>query len=289
MLKIIKKKQRSFYNYVETSIFVLLVIVCLNSFAQQNHGPSIVGKIIIHNVIEGESLYDIARNYDVGIEELIYTNLKVDPWIPGVGVPIIIPTMHILPHIKCESIVINKAELRLYYFTGNSKYCNPKYTLTFPISIGGPQHRTPMGITYITKKKKNPFWIPPSSIKAENPNLPGLVPPGDNNPLGEYAIYLGWPEILIHGTNKPWGIGTDNTHGCISMYPEDIKILFGKVKIGTTVQVIDQQIKIAWFNDKLYIELSPTQEQKAQLHSFGKVLVSPEIYRIKKSILSQVH
>ncbi|MBL4653809.1 MAG: L,D-transpeptidase family protein [Flavobacteriales bacterium] len=272
---------------IEIFIFIISILVSLNSFAQHNFQSRVIGEILIHNVAEEETLYDIARDYDVGIEELIYANLSVNPWLPGVGVPITLPTMHILPHAKCEGIIINKAELRLYYFTNHSMHCDPKYILTFPISIGGAQHSTPIGTTYITKKKKNPFWIPPASIKAKKPYLPKLVLSGDSNPLGQYAIYLGWPQILIHGTNKPWGIGTHNTHGCISMYPEDIKILFEKVKIGTMVKVIDQQIKTAWHKNKLYIELSPTQEQKLQLDSSGKVKKSSYTDKIKDRILNQ--
>ncbi len=284
----IKQKQKNFYRLTKYFVFALLIVICFDSFAHKYINKSnIIGEILTHRVSEDETFYDIARNYDLGIEELIYANPKIDPWLPGEGASVVIPSMHILPLAKCEGIIINKAELRLYYFSKASKTCNIEHVLTFPIGLGENGFDTPLGVAHVIKKQKNPFWIPPVSIKLEKPYLAEIIPPGDDNPLGNYAIYLSWPEILIHGTNKPWSVGTYSTHGCIRMYPEDIELLFKKVRVGTMVQVIDQPVKIGWFGDNLYIEVALTQEQRFQLDLFGKVIIVPNLDVIKRKIINQ--
>ena len=279
------QKQKRTYEFAKCFVFALLMIAYFNSSAHAK--SNIIGEILVHRVSEDETLYDIARNYDVGIEELIYANLGIDPWLPGEGTKVYIPSMHILPSAKCEGIVINKVELRLYYFSKASKTCDPQYALTFPIGLGEDGFETPIGITYVSKKQKNPIWTPPASIKVEKPYLAKIILPGDDNPLGHYAIYLGWPAILIHGTNKPWSVGTYSTHGCIRMYSEDIELLFEKVKIGTKLQVIDEPIKIGYLENELYIEVTPTQEQKVQLDLFGKIIITPNLDVIKRKIINQ--
>lgn len=260
-------------------LFILLYFFSLE--ANTSERDNIIGEIIYYKVKDEETLYDIARKFDVGIDELIYANIKVNPWLPTEGSEVIIPSMHILPTKPYKGIIINKAELRLYYFPIENDF---KQVITFPISIGVPGHETPLGITKVKYMQAHPYWIPPASMQIENPNLINIMPPGPDNPLGNYAIYLEWPGIIIHGTNKPWSIGTYGSHGCIRMYPEDILILFQLVKKGTRVRVTNEPIKIGWLNEKLYLEASPNEEQKDQIDMFNKVIINQGIASIKATI-----
>jgi L,D-transpeptidase ErfK/SrfK len=201
-----------------------------------------------------DTLYDIARNKDIGIVELLAANPGVDPWQPPSGTVLTLASSHVLPSIR-KGIVINLPELRLFYFAPGGK------VMSFPIGIGQEGWKTPTGTTRIVKKRKNPSWVPPASIRKEDPELPAIVPPGEDNPMGEYAMNLGWPSYAIHGTNRPYGIGKRSSHGCIRMYPEDIAMFYETVKEGTPVTVIDEPYKIGWKNNLLYLEVTPRQDE----------------------------
>jgi L,D-transpeptidase ErfK/SrfK len=141
---------------------------------------------------------------------------------------------------------------------------------SFTIGIGRDGLTTPLGSTQVARKQKDPIWRPTPRMRAEKPELPEAVPPGPDNPLGNRAMYLGWPQYLIHGTNKPLGIGRRTSSGCVRMYPEDVEYLFDRVAIGTKVTVVDQPIKLSWVDDALYIEAHPTQAQSDQIEMSGK-------------------
>jgi L,D-transpeptidase ErfK/SrfK len=209
-----------------------------------------------------DTLPDIARRYGLGYEEIALANPSTDPWLPGQGTPISLPTQHILPPGAREGIVINLADHRLYYFlrkTGKQ----PAELISHPISVGQMDWRTPIGVTQIVAKIKKPTWYPPASIRKQHEDdgdpIPAAVPPGPDNPLGDYAMRLGIPggAYLIHGTNKPVGVGMQVTHGCIRMYPEDIESLFRMVNVGTQVRIINQPVKTGWNGGVLYLEVHP--------------------------------
>jgi L,D-transpeptidase ErfK/SrfK len=126
--------------------------------------------------------------------------------------------------------------------------------------------RTPIGVTEIVAKVRNPTWYPPASIRKQHEDdgdpIPAAIPPGPDNPLGEYAMRLGIPGggYMIHGTNKPVGVGLQVTHGCIRMYPEDIESLFRVIKVGTKVRIINQAVKTGWNQGVLYLEVHPLLE-----------------------------
>ena len=160
-----------------------------------------------------------------------------------------LPTVHLLPDAAPEGIIINLADMRLYYFAEPG---GPMQS--FPIGIGREGLLTPLGSTKVVRKNKDPTWRPTPRMRAENPELPEAVPAGPDNPLGNRAMYLGWPQYLIHGTNKPLGIGRRTSSGCVRMYPEDVEYLFDRIAVGTKVTVVDQPIKLSWIDDALYIE-----------------------------------
>ena len=214
---------------------------------------NIIGNIQTTIVQPGESLGDIGKKFDVGVYEMIEANPDLDPWTPQIGSQVIIPTQFVLPTGKRIGIIINLAEMRLYYY-------HPKANLvtTHPIGIGRKGWVTPLMEAKVMNKQYNPTWQPPISIIKEHAikgdPLPNQVPPGPKNPLGEFAIYLSNPGYLIHGTNRPGGIGLRTTSGCIRLFPEDIKSLYNQVSIGTQVKIIHEPYKIGIYNNNIYIE-----------------------------------
>lgn len=214
--------------------------------------PELIGAPLHHVIGEGETLLDIARGSDVGYVEMRAANPNVDPWLPAVGTKLLLPTQHILPHAPHRGIVINLAELRLYFFPPSGGA--PQ---SFPIGIGGEGKETPTGGTRISRKAVHPTWFPTPSERSEDGSLAANVPPGENNPMGDYALYLAWRGYAIHGSNRPYSIGRRDSHGCIRLYPEDIEILYRQVKVGTPVTIVDQALKLAWSDGALYLEVHP--------------------------------
>ena len=212
-----------------------------------------------------DTLLDIARRFGLGYVEIVSANPGTDPWVPGEGTSVVLPTVHLPPHVDPEGVVINLADMRLYYFPDNGGAME-----SFPIGVGREGLLTPLGSTAVVRKQKDPTWRPTPRMRAENPELPEAVPSGPDNPLGNRAMYLGWPQYLIHGTNKPLGIGRRTSSGCVRMYPEDVEYLYDRIPIGTKVTVVDQPIKLGWVDDALYLEAHTTQAQSDQLEMSGK-------------------
>jgi L,D-transpeptidase ErfK/SrfK len=230
----------------------------------------IVGLTGIHFVEREDTLLDIARAHGLGILELMAANPGVDPWIPDEGRRILLPLWRILPDAPERGIVINLAERRLYFF-GDSQ----GHVQSWPIGIGRLAFTTPLGRSRIARKTTEPTWRPTQATRADNPKLPAAVPPGPDNPMGHFALYLGWPQYAIHGTNRPWGIGRRVSRGCIRLYPENIETLYGQVVVGTPVTVVDQVAKLAWDYDKLYLEVHPSRAQLDALEETGSFPVRP--------------
>ncbi len=234
-------------------------------------GDSLIGdyphKVTYATAKQEDTLLDIAREYDIGQNEIILANPTVDRWLPGAGTRVRIPTSRLLPDAPHEGLVLNLPEFRLYYFRKATKN-QPAIVTTHPISIGRVDWRTPLGKTQISAKTENPVWIPPQSIKeehaAEGDILPDVYPAGPDNPLGLFALRLALPGYLIHSTNKPYGVGMRVSHGCIRMYPEDIEKLFPEIKVGTPVYIVNQPIKVGWSDDTLYIEVHPDLEDEVR-------------------------
>jgi L,D-transpeptidase ErfK/SrfK len=206
-----------------------------------------------------DTLPDIARHNHLGFDEIIAANPGVDAWLPGAGKIIRLPSQHLLPNVSRSGIVVNLPDGRLYYFRNDAG--NHAVVETYPISVGQMDWKTPLGVTRIVQKEKKPTWYPPKSVREKHLQdgdvLPESIPPGPDNPLGEYALRLGIPggAYLIHGTNKPVGVGMQITHGCIRLYPEDIEFLFGEVAVGMNVRIVNQRIKTGWLDGALYLEV----------------------------------
>jgi L,D-transpeptidase ErfK/SrfK len=212
---------------------------------------------------EEDTLSDIARRFNVGYEEVVRANPTVDPWLPRAGTRIVLPTQFVLPDGPRTGIVINLAALRMYYFPPRQKG-ELQTVVTHPIGIGRVGWITPLGATKVTGKRENPVWHPPASVRrehaAEGDPLPAKVGPGPDNPLGKYAMNLGWPSYLIHGTNQPYGVGIRASHGCIRMYPEDIAALYHDIPVGTKVTVVNQPMLYGRRGEQVYLQSFPVFE-----------------------------
>lgn len=239
------------------------VVVQAMVFKLPQADEDIIGTIRYTKASKDDTLPDIARRNDLGYEEIRHANPGVDTWLPGQGTRIVLPLRYILPKAPREGIVVNVAEMRLYYYPIPKPGLIP-VVVTFPISIGRSNWSTPLTTTRVTAKITDPVWRPTESIRAEHAAdgepLPTQIAAGDDNPLGRFALRLGLPEYLIHGTNKAYGIGMQVTHGCIRLYPEDITQLFYNVPVGTPVRIVNQPYKAGWQGGKLYLEVHPLLE-----------------------------
>ncbi|MDO6428075.1 L,D-transpeptidase family protein [Thalassotalea sp. 1_MG-2023] len=216
----------------------------------------IIGEDVEHEVLPGDYFQALAEYYNVGLLALIEANPHVDPFLPPVGTDIIIPKRMILPYAERKGIIINLAELRLYYFPPEEPL-----VYVFPVGIGREGLSTPNLISVIGDKRKNPVWRPPSALRQRYKEEHGIdlakeIPPGPNNPFGKFALRIGTSEYLIHGTNQRMGIGLRASSGCIRMYADDIEWLYHNISIGTQVKIIDQPIKMSYETQgRKYIEV----------------------------------
>ena len=241
---------------------VLAAVGLMATAAGSRAETTMIGSLQTYTTVHEDTLLDVARKYDLGFVELVAANPGIDPWLPGEGVTLLIPTAHLLPASPRHGIVVNLTEMRLYYYRNG-----PDVPETHPVGIGSEGNNTPVSTTTVTHKMANPVWYPPASIRREKPELPAMVPAGPDNPMGLFALYLGFPggNWRIHGTNEPFAVGRRVTHGCMRLYPEDIEDMFHKVSPGTQVTIIDQPVKVAWVGNDLYIEVHPTKHQADEL------------------------
>jgi len=240
--KLIKPRTPALPEAVEP---IGLAPVATHRFTLDPAGHDVVGLIQLTVASAEDTLPDIARRFNLGYEEIVRANPGVDPWLPGAGREIVLPTRFVLPNAPREGIVLNVPAMRLFYYPARKKG-EPLSVITYPIGVGRVGWATPEGTTKILKRTLDPTWRVPPSIRQEHlemgDELPAVVPPGPDNPLGRHSFTLGWPGYLIHGTNKAYGVGMRSSHGCIRLYPEDMLQLFDTVPMGTKVRVVNQPL-----------------------------------------------
>lgn len=221
---------------------------------------SVIGELKSVQAGLNDTLLDVGRKNGFGYQDLKLLNPDIDTWMPGEGQEIRLPGMFVIPNVPREGLVLNVPEMRLYYFPKELRD-GQQQVITYPLGVGREGWATPYIRTSIVQKKENPSWFPPESIRKEHEEkgdpLPKIVKPGPENPLGAFAMRLGAREYLIHGTNKPWGVGMRVSHGCIRLYPEDIADLYGRVDIGTPVNIINQPYKVGELDGTIYLEVHP--------------------------------
>lgn len=228
-------------------------------------GGDVVGQIQVIKAKYEDTFADLGEKYDLGYTELVAANPGVDPWLPGEGTDIVLPTRYVLPAVPREGIVINLAEYRLYYFPKDKDVL-----YTYPLGIGREGWSSPVAVTKITAKTPNPAWYPPQSIRdehaADGDPLPRVVPPGPDNPLGPFKFNLSLPSYLIHGSNKKFGIGMRVSHGCFRMYNHHVLKLADMVPVGTPVRIINEPYKLGVTGGKLYLEAhAPLEDEPLSL------------------------
>jgi L,D-transpeptidase ErfK/SrfK len=269
-------------TYPLLNIIFLLFAFTVEAHARTLPMPSNPGDSVVREYPDGEqytlpdnggTLLEVARRNNLGQTEIVQLNPDVDRWLTKDGDVVRLPNMRILPDAPRIGIVLNMAETRMYYYQPHGKD-QPRFVRTYPIGIGREGWNTPLGATKVIHKVKNPSWYPPESIRAEHAAdgdpLPAVVPPGPDNPLGAYAMHLGFSGYRIHGTDKPYSIGLRATHGCTRLYPEDIEELYSLVPVGTPVNIVNQPAKAGWLDGELYVEIHPGLEGEEL--SYGQLL-----------------
>ena len=259
-----------------------------HKFTLDAAADDVVGSVQVVVASKEDTLPDIARRFNVGYEEITRANPGVDPWLPGAGREVVVPTRFVLPDAPRDGIVINVAAMRLYYFPPHKKG-EPQVVYTHPIGIGKAGWSTPQGMTSVVSHVKDPIWRPSAALRKDHFNdngeqLPAVVKPGPDNPLGKFELTLGWPSYLIHGTNKPYGVGLRSSHGCIRLYPEDIDKIFQMVPNGTHVRVVNQPFLFGMHEQQLYLQAYGVLEDDARdwNHAQKKLLTHALPPRIQK-------
>jgi L,D-transpeptidase ErfK/SrfK len=236
-----------------------VVPLLLRELPRAEAGTQLVGRLQWIRVYEQDTLPEIARATGLGFDEIRHANPDVDTWLPGEGTGVLLPTRLILPRQR-EELVLNVASRRLFHFDRDGSLIG-----TYPIGVGREGWATPTGQASVVSKVRDPVWFVPASIRAEHAEegdpLPPRVLPGPDNPLGAYAIKLDLPGYLIHGTNKPYGVGMRISHGCVRLYPEDIESLYPQVAIGTSVAIVNEPILLGEADGVLYLEAHPPFEE----------------------------
>lgn len=231
--------------------------IAANHFVLDSIEQSVVGVPQIVFTRRTDTLSDLARAYGLGYDELIAANPGVDPWLPGDKTPVLLPTQFVLPNVPRVGVVLNIASKRLFYYP---RVPEGEATIvqTYPIGIGRVGWETPLGVTKVAAKARNPHWFVPASVRREHAELgdplPSVVLPGPDNPLGSRVLQLEMPGYLIHGTNQPYGVGMRVSHGCIRLYPENIELLYELVEIGETVAIINEPYLVGRYNGDWYFE-----------------------------------
>lgn len=217
---------------------------------------SVIGDLSTYVVQEGDTLLDVGRHFDLGYNEMTSANPGVDPWMPSPGEVLLIPTEYVLPEARPHGVIVNIPEMRLYHYQAGG------VVVTYPVGLGRDDWRTPEGTFKIRGKTENPTWVIPESIRAEHireRNDPRtFIAGGDpENPLGHYRLELTLPLYALHGSNMPWGVGMQVSHGCIRLYNEDIAVLFREVPVGSPGEFLYQPVKVGSRNDDVFVEVHP--------------------------------
>lgn len=245
---------------------------------------TVVGRVQRYRVRKGDTFLDVARYYGLGYEDLVAANPGIDPWIPKAGSELFLPTAYVLPCCTYEGVVVNIPEMRLYYYETIDGDRDHVRVRTYPVGLGRDEWRTPRGGYRVGEKTKNPQWIIPESIRREHIRERGdarraIAGGAPDNPLGRYRMRLAGTSYSIHGTDMPWGVGQQTSHGCIRMYPEDVEHLYPEVPVGTRVELTYQPVKAGRWNDVVFVEVHPDiyELSKSLAQSASQALVRAKL------------
>ncbi|QWL66524.1 L,D-transpeptidase family protein [Aeromonas jandaei] len=271
---------------IKPLLFLLLALISAlpvqaRSYPLPAAGSRLIGELEDYFIQQDEYLELVGKHTQIGFLALLEANPGVDPYLPKPGTRLTLPTQMLLPDVPREGIVINLPELRLYYFPKGKQE-----VIVLPIGIGDIGRETPEMTTTIIEKTPDPSWVPgpmvrKSWLEQQGITLPAVVPPGPDNPLGKFAMRLGYGkrDYLIHGTNKDFGVGLRVSAGCIRLRPDDIESLFKMVPIGTPVRVINQPVKVAIEPDgRRWLEVhSPLSRTEEEMEQGAPLVLTPEV------------
>jgi L,D-transpeptidase ErfK/SrfK len=252
----------------KTTCFLLTGILCFFATAASAWFPAgfeegvltgtspvpVVGENQFYFVLRGDTLIQLARANGLGYESLHQANPQVDPWLPRPSHLLLLPYASILPGTPRVGITVNLADLRLYLVWKENGLFRVRI---YPVGIGDEGWETPEGDFSVLQKVRQPSWTVPASIRRQHPELPPQVPPGPDNPLGDFWLGFSPERHGIHGTNRPYGVGRRVSHGCIRLYPEDVRNLFDLVEVGTPVHIVYRPIKVGIRQGTLFVEVHP--------------------------------
>jgi L,D-transpeptidase ErfK/SrfK len=224
-----------------------------------NDRNTVIGEPKSYTFARGDTLLDVARHLGLGINEVKDAYPDLDDWLPPEGSTVAFPTQWVLPNAAYQGVVVNIPEMRIYYFPPMPNG-GPPSVITYPVGLGRDEWRTPTGKFKVVEKTVDPKWVIPDSIREEHIVQRGdprkFIPGGDpDNPLGHYRMRLSLPLYGIHGTNIPWGVGMEISHGCIRLYPEDIQKLFDIVPIGAPGEIVYQPVKFGERDGDVWVEV----------------------------------
>lgn len=246
-----------FFRNLIHIVLISAVIWASSSGAQEfawSGDSDVIGQIKLTASQRKDTLYDIGMAHDVGFNEMRNANPDIDAWLPEKGREVVIPSRFVLPSIR-EGVVVNLREYRLYFFPEDGSK-----VITYPVGIGAEESPSPVVTTRVKLKIEKPNWYPPKSVRTEyfdehGKKMKRIFYPGPDNPLGPFAIQLDLPEYFIHGTNKPFGIGTKVSRGCIRLDNTDLAKFVWEVPKYTPVHIVKESVKVGLEGGALYVEL----------------------------------
>lgn len=253
------------------SACLLAVSLSLHAVTWPDDGSDVIGELITDHLRGEQTLLDLARMHNIGFAEITAANPTLDPWLPEPGAEVLVPQLHVLPDGLRQGIVVNRSERRMYFFAANWPDRSGPVISTNPVGIGIGGRDTPVTETRVVARVDQPAWYPTPEVRAwyrreRNIDLPSMVPPGDDNPLGEHALILDGDGLLIHGTIRPAGVGMAVSQGCLRLYPESIRELIRHVPIGTPVRIIEQPVRLGRRGGEIFLEVDPI-DQDGTSHS----------------------
>lgn len=246
----------------------------------------LVGEATSDIVEDGDTLLDVAARHRLGFERVARMNPGVDEWIPDPGTVVRLPTRHVLPGGPRRGLVVNLPEMQLYDFT------RPGEPEVFAVAIGDEMDPSLLGEFKVGVKRERPAWHVPKSIQAEKPDLPAVVPPGPDNPLGDHWMTIGTTTYGIHGTNNLWSIGREATHGCLRLYNDDIARLYARTPVGTRLRLVYQTVKLGSDGRTIWVEAHPdrygrepgrVEKALARLDELG-LLASVDVVALRRAV-----
>lgn len=240
-------------------ILMMLQNLCVG--AQEQDSSLLTGGRFSYTVAPGDYLKKIGARFGEAAEVLARENKIADPDLILPGRNLQVDNRHIVPEALHDGIVINLPQRMLFFFRDG------KLISSYPVGLGRRSWPTVQGPFNVATLVKNPEWSVPKSIQEEMARegqiVKNKVPPGLDNPLGEFWIGLTVPGYGIHGTIAPASVYYFQSHGCIRLHPDDVAQLFPQISKGMAVDIVYNPVLIADIDGHVYVEINPDVYNRA--------------------------